>query len=175
MFLEMALLPKYTLLLSHPVYSAAVVLSTILIFAGLGSLSVRRIQTTASWFLWMPASIISFWVVFHAIAGDRLFELAMSWSLGGRMALSISILSLLSFFLGWPFPAGLRVTARKFPGLVPWAWGVNGCASVIGAVLGKCLVVSMGFRLLMFVACLLYFLAVTIFYVSLRSADLEAA
>jgi hypothetical protein len=174
MFLEMALIPKYTLLLSHPVYSAAVVLSTILVFAGLGSLSVRRIQTTASWFLWIPASIIFFWVLFHAVAGDRLFELAMSWSFGGRMVLSISILSFLSFFLGWPFPSGLRVMARKFPGLVPWAWGINGCASVIGAVLGKCLVVSMGFRFLMFVACILYFLAVTIFYVSFRTVDFEA-
>lgn len=174
MFLEMALIPKYTLLLSHPVYSAAVVLSTILVFAGFGSLSVRRIQTTASWFLWIPASIISFWVLFHAIAGDRLFEMAMNWSFGGRIVLSISILSFLSFFLGWPFPSGLRVMARKFPGLVPWAWGINGCASVIGAVLGKCLVVSMGFRLLMFVACILYFLAVTIFYVSFRTVDFEA-
>jgi spermidine synthase len=171
MFLEMALLPKYTLLLSHPVYSAAVVLSTVLVFAGCGSLSVRRFQAIGPWFLWISVIVISIWVGFHAIAGDRLFHLAMGWSLGGRIALAALLLSLVSFFLGWPFPSGLRVMARRFPRLVPWAWGINGCFSVIGAVLGKCLAVSMGFRLLMFSACALYFFAIAIFHVAFRNAD----
>jgi uncharacterized membrane protein len=163
MFLEMALLPRFTLLLSHPVYSAAVVLSSVLVFAGCGSLNVRRFQRLGPRFLWIAVVAISIWVVFHAIAGDRLFHTAMGWSLGARVALSVLLISWISFFLGWPFPAGLRVMAWKFPGLVPWAWGINGCASVIGAVLGKCLAVSIGFQLLMFSACLLYFLATVIF------------
>jgi hypothetical protein len=170
MFLEMALLPKYTLLLSHPVYSAAVVLSTLLVFAGCGSLSVRRFQSMGPWFLWIAAVAVSLWVVFHAIAGDRLFHMAMGWSFGARIAFSVLLLSWVSFFLGWPFPSGLRVMARKFPSLVPWAWGINGCASVIGAVLGKCLAVSIGFRMLMFSASILYFLAVMIFYAVFRNA-----
>jgi spermidine synthase len=170
MFLEMALLPKYTLLLSHPVYSAAVVLSTLLVFAGCGSLSVRRFQSMGPWFLWIAAVAVSLWVVFHAIAGDRLFHMAMGWSFGARIALSVLLLSWVSFFLGWPFPSGLRVMATKFPSLVPWAWGINGCASVIGAVLGKCLAVSIGFRMLMFSASILYFLAVMIFYAVFRNA-----
>jgi hypothetical protein len=167
MFLEMALLPKYTLLLSHPVYSAAVVLGTVLVFAGLGSLSVRRFQAKGQKFLWIAAFVIFAWVVFHGVAGDRLFHWALGWPLGGRVALAVLLLSSLSFFLGWPFPSGLRAVAKKFPGLVPWAWGINGCASVIGAVLGQCLAVSIGFRLLMFAACALYFFAVFVFYVGL--------
>ncbi len=173
MFLEMALLPRFTLLLSHPVYSAAVVLSSVLVFAGCGSLSVRRFQRMGPWFLWISVFAISIWVVFHAIAGDRLFHMAMGWSLGARVALSVLLLSLVSFFVGWPFPAGLRVMAGKFPGLVPWAWGVNGCASVVGAVLGKCLAVSIGLRLLMFSACILYFLATVIFHVGFSNAYRE--
>jgi hypothetical protein len=173
MFLEMALLPKFTLLLSHPVYSAAVVLSTVLVFAGCGSLSVRRFQRMGHWFLWIAVLGVSLWVAFHGIAGDRLFYKAMGWSFGARIVLSVLLLSLVSFFLGWPFPSGLRVMAKQFPSLVPWAWGINGCASVIGAVLGKCLVVSIGFRLLMFSACILYFLATVIFYAVFRNARLE--
>jgi hypothetical protein len=170
MFLEMALLPKFTLLLSHPVYSAAVVLSSMLVFAGCGSLSVRRFQSMGHWFLWIAVVAVSLWVAFHAIVGDRLFHMAMGWSFGARIGLSVLLLSLVSFFLGWPFPSGLRVMARQFPSLVPWAWGINGCASVIGAVLGKCLAVSIGFRLLMFSACILYFLAIIIFYTVFRNA-----
>ena len=171
MFLEMALLSKYTLLLSHPVYSVSVVLSTVLIFAGCGSLSVRRFQAMGHWFLWIPVVVISLWVLFHVMAGDRLFNWALSWPFGSRLALAFLLLSILSFFLGWPFPSGLRVMAKKFPGLVPWAWGINGCASVIGAVLGKCLAVSIGFKLLMLSACALYLLAIATFYITFRSVD----
>ena len=169
MFLEMALIPKYTLLLSHPVYSAAVVLSTVLVFAGLGSLSVRRFQAKANWFLCIPVAVIATWVSLHSLIGERLFDWALGWPFGCRLAFAILLISLLAFFLGWPFPSGLRLMSEKFPGLIPWAWGINGCASVIGAVLGKCLAVSIGFKLLMLTACILYFMAVSTFYILFRS------
>jgi hypothetical protein len=95
----------------------------------------------------------------------------MSWSLWGRLALAVLLLSVISFFLGWPFPSGLRIMAKKFPGLVPWAWGINGCASVIGAVLGKFLMISMGFRQMMFASCALYALALVIFHMGFRDVS----
>jgi hypothetical protein len=172
MFLEMALIAKYILLLSHPVYSAAVVLSSILVFAGCGSLCVRRFQRIRTGFLWVPVIIIISWVGFHIFYGDQLFRWALKWPLGGRLSLAVITLSIISFFLGWPFPSGLRVMGKKFPTLVPWAWGINGCASVVGAVLGKCLAVTIGFRLLMSIACALYFLAIALFHLSFRDWDL---
>jgi spermidine synthase len=163
MFLELALLPKFTLLLSHPIYAAAVVLSSILCFAGLGSMSVKRFLGRGTHFLWIAVAGICTWVLLDALIGDRLFMRAISWPLGGRVALAISMISVLAFFLGWPFPSGLRMTARALPGLVPWAWGINGCASVNGAVLAKCLSVGVGFRALMLTACMLYLVAGVVF------------
>jgi spermidine synthase len=168
MFLEMALLPKYTLLLSHPVYSASLVLGALLVFAGCGSLSVRRFQSKNPWFSSISVGAIICWVVFQALVGDPVFRLAMGWSLGGRIVLALLFLSVLSFFLGFPFPSGLHVLTERHPGLVPWAWGINGCASVIGAVLGMCLAVSVGFRLLMFTACILYVVALLTYHFGLR-------
>ncbi|HYQ61004.1 MAG TPA: hypothetical protein VEP29_08125, partial [Desulfatiglandales bacterium] len=74
----------------------------------------------------------------------------------------------LSFFLGWPFPMGLRETSGRYPSLVPWAWGINGCASVIGAVLGKLISMSVGLRLTMLIAALLYLLSAAVFRFTLR-------
>jgi hypothetical protein len=178
MFLEMALIPKYALLLSHPIYSAAVVLGSILIFAGLGSLCVRTVEGRSSGFLWIGVGGIILWVSFQALAGERLVGWALGWPLGCRVVLAVPMIATLSFFMGWPFPSGLRAMARRFPGLVPWAWGINGCASVIGAVLGKFLAVSVGFRTLMITACGLYLLAGMLFYGWLtprppRARDLE--
>jgi hypothetical protein len=174
MFLELALLPKYTLLLSHPIYAAAVVLSSLLCFAGLGSMSVKRFQERGMHFLWIAVAVVCTWVLADALVGHRLFMRAISWPLGGRVALAISTVSVLAFFLGWPFPSGLRMAAKRFPGLVPWAWGINGCASVTGAVLAKCLSVSIGFRVLMLAACMLYLMAGVIFQLLLREGREES-
>jgi spermidine synthase len=164
MFLEMALIPKYTLLLSHPIYSAAVVLASILVFAGLGSLCVGSAESRWRGFLWLPVGGIFLWVAFQALAGDWVVGRALTLPLWGRAALAVAMIAVLAFFMGWLFPSGLRAMARGFPGLVPWAWAVNGCASVIGAVLGKCLAVSVGFRMLMITAWVLYLLAALLFY-----------
>jgi spermidine synthase len=171
MFLELALLPKFTLLLSHPIYAAAVVLSSLLCFAGLGSMSVKRFIGRGTHFLWIGVAGICTWVILDVLIGDQLFMRAISWPLEARVGLAISMIAVLAFFLGWPFPSGLRMTAKALPGLVPWAWGINGCASVNGAVLAKCLSVGTGFRVVMFAACALYLIAAVIFQLLFRHGN----
>jgi hypothetical protein len=68
----------------------------------------------------------------------------------------------LAFFMGMPFPTGLRQVHKRSPPLVPWAWGINGFASVTGAVLGTFLAISIGFTALALTALGCYFLAAII-------------
>ena len=164
MLIEMVLLPKFTFLLAHPIYSAVLVLSSILVFAGLGSLCVRTFQARWSRFLWVGLFGILLWVGLMSVGGERLFAQAIVWPLWARLAATVGLSGALAFFLGWPFPAGIRVMARTSPALVPWAWGVNGCASVVGAVLGKLLSVSFGFFWTAILACALYVIAAATFH-----------
>ena len=140
------------------------VLSSILVFAGFGSLCVRKFQARWGRFLWIALFSILLWVGLMSLGGERLFAKAIVWPLWARLAVTVVLSGFLAFFLGWPFPAGLRVMARSSPALVPWAWGVNGCASVMGAVLGKMLSISFGFLWTMILACTLYVIAAVTFY-----------
>ena len=63
---------------------------------------------------------------------------------------TVAILAPATFFMGQLFPVGLRALGAGAPGLVPWAWGANGFASVTGAALAGVLAVTAGFT-----ACLL--------------------
>jgi hypothetical protein len=72
-------------------------------------------------------------------------------------------LSIPAFCLGWFFPLGLRLTNNYRPALVPWAWSINACASVVGAVLAKLLAVSIGFRMVLLIAGVLYLMATLCF------------
>jgi hypothetical protein len=139
-----------------------VVLSTVLVFAGLGSLCLDRVRLNEGVRLWVAAGVLCSWVGFHALFGDRLFEAALALSMGYRAGLAVLLLSALAFFLGWPFPTGLRLLSRSCPHLVPWAWGINGCASVAGAVLGKFLALTFGLQMVMFMACGLYGAAILV-------------
>ena len=75
------------------------------------------------------------------------------------MLVSLLVLAPLAFLMGMPFPMGLEKVATAAPGLVPWAWGVNGCASLISAVLATVLAVHFGFTAVVILAVLFYFLA----------------
>jgi hypothetical protein len=57
-----------------------------------------------------------------------------------RIIAASGLLLVMGFFMGMPFPIGLR--KNRDPALVPWLWGVNGAASVLCSVLAT--VVAMG-------------------------------
>jgi hypothetical protein len=47
--------------------------------------------------------------------------------------------------------------------LVPWAWGINGCASVISAALATVLAVDFGFNVVLWTALVLYVVVLAAF------------
>jgi hypothetical protein len=65
----------------------------------------------------------------------------------------------LAFAMGMPFPLVLARLRAVAPAMVPWAWGVNGCASVVAAVLAGLLAMSFGGRSVMVLGVLAYGLA----------------
>ena len=61
--------------------------------------------------------------------------------------------------MGMPFPLGLAGAEATDARLVPWAWAINGCASVAGAVLATLLAIHIGFTAVVVAALVLYGIA----------------
>ena len=61
--------------------------------------------------------------------------------------------------MGTMFPHGIAHLERRSPELVPWAWGINGTASVVSAVLAALLALTFGFRVVLLVGAFAYGLA----------------
>ena len=80
-----------------------------------------------------------------------------------RIMVAVALIAPLAFFMGMPFPLGLGVVSERAPALVPWAWGINGCASVMSAVLATVLAIHIGFTGVVAAALLLYALAAAVF------------
>jgi len=168
MFLEMAFIQKLTLLIGHPVFAVGVTLSGFLVFSGLGALSAGVLVKI------FPDNIKSEFIIRFAVTGIIvvglieliIFDLAFGSLIGmtrpARIVMALLMICPLAFFMGMPFPTALKQIALYRNALVPWAWGINGFASVIAAVLGTVLAISFGFTILSLLALVLYFLAAAV-------------
>ena len=163
MFIEIAFIQKFTLFLSHPLYAVAVVLAAFLFFAGLGSRYAQRALARKGGYGRIGRAVVAIAVIAasYLVLFPKLFPpLAPATDLV-RVAVSILLIAPLAFAMGIPFPTGLARTSRIAADLVPWAWAVNGCASVVGAVAATLLAVEIGFTAVVVIALALYGLAAT--------------
>ncbi|MBI5092764.1 MAG: SAM-dependent methyltransferase [Candidatus Hydrogenedentes bacterium] len=159
MFLEIAFIQRFTLFLSYPVYAVAVVLTAFLVFSGLGSLLAQRVLGRRSSLVALSVCGIVVVVSIYLLALAPAFSAAAGWPDALRIALSVALLAPLAFLMGIPFPSGLQLVTDSFESLLPWAWGVNGCASVVGALLATVVAVHFGFSALTLVAAAIYVVA----------------
>lgn len=158
MLVEIAFIQKLTLFLGHPLYAIAVVLAGFLVFAGVGSglstILTRRLGNRAAIVVAVSG------VVTVALAWLFLLPpLFDSWlALGdtARIALSLLLLAPLALFMGMPLPLGLARLASEMPEFIPWAWGLNGFASVLSAALATLLAIEFGFSAVVVIALILY-------------------
>ena len=159
MFVEISFIQKFTLFLSYPIYAVAVVIAGFLFFSGWGSYLSERIHIKGLSNVSLAVGVIIIISLIYLFYLDRIFSLFISYRDAVKILLSLLFIAPLAFFMGMPFPLGLTRVSSKVASLVPWAWGINGCASVISTVLATLLALSIGFNLVIVIALSLYTLA----------------
>ncbi len=165
LFIEIAFIQKLILFLGHPLYALSVALAGFLVFAGLGS----RFSPTLDGFcrprglssIRAAAAGIGLLSVSYLVALPPVFIHFATLSDTARIAISIGFIAPLAFLMGMPFPLGISILAKKTTDWIPWAWGVNGAASVLSPVLATILAIQWGFGAVVIAAVLCYGLAST--------------
>ncbi|MDO8292612.1 MAG: SAM-dependent methyltransferase [Gallionella sp.] len=157
MFMEIAFIQKFVLFLAHPLYAVAVVLCAFLVFAALGSWFAGR---------WQARNLVPLAVT--AMGAISLLYLAILPVLFGalihlpdaaKILISVALIAPLAMCMGVPFPTGMMRLAASHNEAIPWAWAINGFASVVGAVLATLLAIHLGFAAVILLAVLIYGLA----------------
>jgi hypothetical protein len=157
MFIEIAFIQKFILFLHHPLYAVSVVLCAFLVFAGLGSLMSARWKKHFS--LYRVTAGIGILSLLYVMLLPALFNWLVQMPIEFKIPVSALLIAPLAFLMGMPFPLGLSVVSNRLPSWIPWAWGVNGCASVVSAILATLLAIHLGFVFVVFIAVLAYLLA----------------
>jgi hypothetical protein len=158
MLIEIPLIQKFTLFLGQPVYAMAVLLFSLLAGVGLGSLTSGHFWKSGTILKLQAASMmVAVLVLLFIPFLDYIFNLFLGSSLSWRTAISFLMLAPLGFFMGMPFPLGIKsLEELGFTQYVPKMWGINGLGSVLGSALAIALAINYGFSYALFLGAALY-------------------
>ncbi len=157
LLVEVPLSQRFILLLDEPVIALAAVLATVLLFSGLGSLTVRR------WRLARALAVLVAVSAAYPLLLEPVSALALSLPAPARVLTTVLAMAPLGYLMGLPFAGGLAVLERLDPGLIPWAWAINGSVSVVSAVLAVLIALSWGFSAVLWLGAGAYGLALVAF------------
>ncbi len=165
MLVEISLIQRFVFFLGRPVLSLAIILFSLLLGAGAGSMTSNRFVSDkiAKWIAIASVSIFSF-LLAYAFLLPLIFKSLLGFGLTIRLLASISLLTPLGFFMGFPFPLGIRFLKEKgMESYIPWMWGINGIGSVLGSVITVMIAIIYGITEALIVGASCYFLVFLLF------------
>jgi predicted membrane-bound spermidine synthase len=154
---EVTLVQKTILFLGHPVHALTVVLFALLVWSGVGSrLSGQFAEAELRSRLPRLLGGVAALILLAAFSLSPLYDRLVHLDQPLRIAVAVAALCPLGLAMGMPMPTAIRILAGEAPELIPWGWGVNGAASVMGSVAALTIALLTGFTYALAVAAALY-------------------
>ena len=157
--LELTFIQKLWKFIGYPLYTYSVVLFTLLLAAGLGSLSSPRLRVLPDGRWSLPFIGTLAYGGFFLVTHEWLFDAALGLPVWSRVLVAAVYLFPIGFFMGMAFPLGILCTERCSRAAVAWAWGMNGLFTVIGGLASVLLSIYLGFTVTELIALGIYALA----------------
>ena len=120
-------------------------------------------------FPWLFAVLAAVSLTYMAVLRP-LFDTFLGSPFAVRVLIATAVIAPLGLPMGMLFPSGIDVVRRTQAQFVPWAWGINGCASVVATVAAVMLAMSYGFRFVTVLALACYLIGVLGIRVAARGA-----
>ena len=162
---EVGLISHFILALSNATVSASVLITGMLVFSGLGSfVSERYLDRVRSV---MPKVFVAIGALLigYGLMLDRALDWVGSFPYAARLVFCFALILPPAFLMGFPMPAAMTTLARMGKDhMFLWAWGINGCFSVIGAALVPVIATSFGLDAVLMVSGGAYLLAIPAFF-----------
>lgn len=160
--IELALLQKLILFLGNPTMTFALLLFTILLSSGIGSLiSARLIRLNTKNLIFVISGIAGLGLIYASMLTPLIYSV-ISDPFATKAAISIGLLFPIGFLMGMPMPTGMRLLKSHIPTFVPWMWAINGGFSVLGAVLTVVLSIVYGGSYAMLIGISVYLVALSV-------------
>ena len=160
MMIEIGLLQRLSVFLGHPVYSLSIVLFSMILFTGIGSIisefiTLKKSGPIVAWSVatgsyligltvWLPGTLLSF----------------DSSSLLIRAMICMLLIAPAGLLMGYGFPTGMRLVSAANDRQKPWFWGINGASGVLASALAIACSIAYGIDTTIVIGALCYLLLI---------------
>jgi predicted membrane-bound spermidine synthase len=173
--IELAILQKLILLIGNPTMTFAILLFTLLLSSGSGSLvSSKIVRNSTRNLVFVISGIAAFGTLYAALLPSIIYS-TISEPFEVKAMVSVAVLAPIGFLMGMPLPTGMRLLKEYRPAYIPWMWAVNGAFSVLGAVLSIMLGIMYGSSEAMMLGVSIYFIALGISFAWKKRSIVKAA
>ncbi|MCG7864917.1 MAG: hypothetical protein AB2747_11945 [Candidatus Thiodiazotropha taylori] len=165
LLIEIGTIQKFQLFLHHPIYAIAASLTAFLCFSGLGSYLSERLSEKQSYRRSAGSAIVALCLIglAYLLILPALFDALIHLPMAIKIAITILLIAPMAICMGMPFPLAIAAMKQNRTEQIPWAWGINGYASVISAGLSTVIAIQYGFITVLLCAILLYLTALMTF------------
>lgn len=160
MTVEIALLQRMSVFLGHPVYALSIVLFSLILATGAGSLVSDRapldsVPKLAGW-----AALTGGYLVSLPAWLPGLLSALEGAPLAARAGLCVAAIAPAGLLMGFGFPTGMRLVTAVDSRPTPWFWGINGAAGVLAACLAIFISIAFGISVNFVIGAICYLLLI---------------
>ncbi|MDM8561278.1 hypothetical protein [Candidatus Parabeggiatoa sp. HSG14] len=156
MFLEIALIQRLSVFLSHPVYALGILLFTIIASTGLGSLLSERLPLTRTPWIFIFPLFMTFAIVVTQFSLPLLISNMITATMLSKIIVSIVMIFPLGILMGFFFPTGMRLVNAVGDTDTPWYWALNGVFGVLCSALAVFFSIYLGISTNFYIAAFCY-------------------
>jgi len=144
MLVEIGLMQRFSVLLGHPIWSLALVLASMILSTGIGSLVSDRFADLSRRRTIALPIVIALVIAAAATLLQPAIDALMPAAFAARGAVTLAFTVPIGLALGPCFPVGMRLVASRSDSAMPWMWGINGGFGVLGGVAAVVLSITLG-------------------------------
>ena len=156
MFIEIALIQRLSVYLGHPVYALGILLFTMILSTGIGSLVSPGLPLTRKPWVYLYPSVAVIAIIVLRFALSSIVSATITWGMLAKIFISILVIFPTGMILGMFFPTGMNLVKNKAAGQTPWFWALNGICGVLGSAVAVFISIYAGISFNFYLAAIFY-------------------
>ncbi len=162
---EVGLIAHFVMALGNPTISASVLITGMLVFSGVGALTSERALPHMRIVMPILFVAVGAMLILYGLFLGQALDAIGAFPYPARLVSCFLLIAPPAFLMGFPMPIAMTTLGRLGKDhMFVWAWGVNGCFSVIGAAAAPVIATNFGLAAVIEVAGFAYLLAIPAFY-----------
>lgn len=156
MLTEIALIQRLTVLLSHPIYALGILLFTLILSTGLGSMVSERIPLTKRPWMYLYPVVTACCLIGLSFLLNFLLATLITNSTIIKIIISIIVIFPMGVLMGLFFPTGMRLVNYVSSSDTAWYWALNGIFGVLCSAIAVLISIYVGISVNFYIAAACY-------------------